>query len=139
MAIQFMTVRTDLNALLAEAEISAAEAGTAFIDTIDQSVLLCYRLGIVNGRGNGIFDPNGLITRQEAAKILSIIAGYLNIPADDAVSMPPYADEAQIADWAKEYVDFCTRAGILNGMATGFGPLGRFTREQAIATIWRMR
>ncbi len=139
MAIRFLNARTDLNALLAAAEITAAEAGTAFTDTADQSVLLCYRLQIVNGRGNGIFDPTGLITRQEATKILSIVARCLDLPADDAQSVPPYADEAQIADWAKEYVDFCTRAGILNGMTTGFVPLGHFTREQAIATVWRMR
>ncbi len=138
MAMRFLTVRTNVNALLAESDISAAEAGTAFSDCADQSVLLCYRLHIINGYPDGTFRPSGLITRQEAAKILSIIANYLDLPVDDA-QPELYADDAEIHDWAKEFVYFCTRAGILNGMATGFSPLGHFTREQAIATIWRMR
>ncbi len=137
MARQFLDVSTDLNALLAGAQISAQEAAGAFTDTLDQSVLLCYRLEIVSGKGEGRFDPNGLITRQEAAKILTRIADLTGRTEETSRSVR-FADAAKIAPWAADYVDRCVRLGLLQGKPSGFDPEGHFTREEAIATIWRM-
>ncbi|MPM02026.1 Cell surface protein [bioreactor metagenome] len=36
----------------------------------------CTNLGIVAGRGNGIFDPTGTVTGTEAAKMLLVAIGY---------------------------------------------------------------
>lgn len=36
----------------------------------------CANLGIVNGRGDGTFDPNANVTAAEAAKMLLVAAGY---------------------------------------------------------------
>lgn len=36
----------------------------------------CYNLGIVSGRGEGIFDPTGTVTGSEAAKMLLVAIGY---------------------------------------------------------------
>ncbi|HBC94854.1 MAG TPA: hypothetical protein DCZ10_18630 [Pelotomaculum sp.] len=42
----------------------------AIIRVSTRSLSYVTALRIVEGRGNGIFDPNATITRQEAAKIL---------------------------------------------------------------------
>jgi len=36
----------------------------------------CTRLGIVSGRGGGLFDPNAAVTGTEAAKMLLVAIGY---------------------------------------------------------------
>ena len=36
----------------------------------------CANLGIIDGRGNGIFDPEGNVTGQEAAKMMLVALGY---------------------------------------------------------------
>lgn len=36
----------------------------------------CTNLGIVSGRGNGIFDPNATVTGTEASKMLLVALGY---------------------------------------------------------------
>ncbi len=36
----------------------------------------CSNLKIINGRGNGIFDPNGNVTGTEAAKMVLVAMGY---------------------------------------------------------------
>ena len=36
----------------------------------------CANLGIINGRGDGTFDPNGTVTGTEAAKMMLVAMGY---------------------------------------------------------------
>ena len=43
---------------------------------------LCASLGIITGRGNGIFDPNGVITTAEAATMLTKALGWFQNDAE---------------------------------------------------------
>ena len=36
----------------------------------------CANLGIINGRGDGTFEPNGIVTGTEAAKMILVAMGY---------------------------------------------------------------
>lgn len=53
---------------------------TSFTDTVGNwaagYIEYCYNLGIVSGRGNGIFDPSATVTATEAAKMLLVAIGY---------------------------------------------------------------
>lgn len=53
---------------------------TSYTDTVGNwaagYIEYCTNLGIVAGRGNGIFDPNGTVTGTEAAKMLLVAIGY---------------------------------------------------------------
>lgn len=113
------------------------EAKARYTDTYSNDVIACTQLGIVSGTEAGKFDPNANLTRQQAAKILASTAKILNITSTGAQSS--FADRGHIAAWAQESVDFVCGAGIMNGTDTGFQPNGYFTREQAIATIYRMK
>ena len=117
--------------------ITYHEAKASFTDTYNGDVLDCYRLGIIAGRGNGIFDPNASITRNEAAIILTNTANVLKIKAlgEDIV----YADLDLIPSWSRKYVTFVTEAGIMSGGTNKkFNPTGLYTRQEAIATMHRM-
>ena len=50
-----------------------------------------------------------------------------------------WADASQISSWAHEGINYVVGAGIMNGTGENrFEPQGLFTREQAIATVYRM-
>ena len=116
--------------------VTYEDARAAFIDTYLLDVMQAYQMGIVEGKGSGIFDPNGSITRSEAATMLTntaTIVGRTEFRYDPVV----YEDAAKIG-WAVKYVDFVTRAGIMGSTSSVkdiFDPLGYYTQEQALTTM----
>lgn len=114
-----------------------------FSDTYDSDVLAAYALGIVSGRGGGIFDPNGSITRQEAAVMLSRTAQLLGMQSKAGEN---FSDADNFATWAAEgiaYVsgltDYESGTKVMGGIGDGrFSPLAGYTTEQAIVTSLRL-
>ncbi len=119
-----------------------------FGDTDDPDVLLCASLGIVGGRGNGIFDPDAPITRQEAAKMLYSAADKLtSLIADEAASASAlasnfphvFSDGNRIQNFARNGIYWVYRQGIMTGVpGNAFDPVGTYTREQAYLTMLRL-
>jgi len=110
---------------------------TTFNDTNDINVQKMGGLGVVGGVGGGNFNPNGTITRQEAAAMLSRLIERIDQPLP--IVAPTFADNAQIANWATQAVGQIQAAGIMGGVGNNqFSPTGQFTREQSITTILRL-
>ena len=93
--------------------------------------------GLVEGRGNGIFDPEGAISRQEAAVMLlntyRLYAGeHLQL---DQASIS-FADTNSIAAWAVDAVEVMTSMGVMTGTGNNyFAPTETYTREQCYTTF----
>lgn len=103
----------------------------------DQINMAC-RLGIVKGRGDGRYDPEATITRQEAATLLGR-AYQVYATLEQGEPSDPYTDQAQIAPWAAEGVAVLQSWDVLRGDETGaFHPLGKLTKEQAVAAFYRL-
>ena len=139
---------------------TASAAGAPFTDTRDSEVLKAYALGIVNGTSATTFSPNDLLTREQAATMLTRAYKKVAIPgwtlANDSAytlsfAMPPrFADDASISDYARTSVYFMAANGILNGMGENkFVPKGtaivsgnkvssNASREQAVVISARM-
>lgn len=118
---------------------AAPEEPVTFTDNEYPSIGVYHlvSLGIVNGRDDGTFDPDGNITRQEAAKILYKLAA-LYLP-ESVSTLPSYQDAAQISGWAAESVAWAASANIMNGIGDNFfAPQGIYTRQEAIATMNRL-
>jgi hypothetical protein len=103
---------------------------------------LAYYLGLINGRGDGTFDPDGLITRQEAAVVLTraykTCGGALS---DRTASSTPceFADMDKIASWARDSVSALASWSVIKGMDDGtFSPNGNYTIEQCLITFFRL-
>lgn len=110
-----------------------------FSDTVDPDVIMASMLNIVAGKGNGIFAPEDLITRQEAAVMLYRTAKVMRFNDGWNIKKSSFSDEDQIADWAKEAVDFVSSAHIMGGVGNNaFDPNGIFTREQAFIAFSRL-
>ncbi|MBE6871695.1 MAG: S-layer homology domain-containing protein [Ruminococcaceae bacterium] len=117
-----------------------AKADVSFPDTDSANVIAAAKLGIVNGRSSGAFDPSANITRQEAAKMLALAAKVLG--ADITASEVAFADADDIYAWAKEFIYYVNTIGVMNGTSTttppNFSPLRTYTREQSILTVYRL-
>lgn len=115
---------------------------TPFLDVNENKDLRfierAYYLGIVNGIGETDFNPDGEITRQEAAAMLMRV--YKNYAKTEQTAAGfKFADDSDIADWAKEDVYSINSLGIMQGVGENtFAPLEGYTVEQSIATFWRL-
>ncbi len=104
---------------------------------VDGSVDILCALGIVNGKDSSHFDPNGIITREEAATLLSKTAElYMWLGTESNLT---YSDADKISPWARFYVTWVNENGIMTGItANEFAPQGAYTVEQAVATVVRL-
>ncbi len=93
--------------------------------------------GYVSGVGNGRFNPQGNITRQEFACILYRFAkDYCLTENVDASVLAAFPDVDSVASWAKESLEWATNASIISGVKLSDGtdvvsPKGTTTRAQA--------
>lgn len=108
-----------------------------FLDTDDVSIQKMGGLGVIQGVGNGLFAPNNLLTREQAAIILTNLSKVLG--RELPTGTPNFTDNASISSWAWNQVGQVQAAGVMNGIGDGkFGPKGSYTREQSIVTLLRM-
>lgn len=124
-----------VDAIISEKGI--AISGNPFADTTESFIINANALGIVNGKGNGTFDPNGSITRQEAAVMLTNAAKVLNQQV--SVGEVAFGDASTIANWAKPSVNYVAATGVMNGTGNNsFSPKGNYSKQQAMMTIVRL-
>lgn len=93
--------------------------------------------GIVSGDGNGSFNPDGKITREQMCVILkNYVEKYHGSEFKKAEVGQPFTDDASISGWAKDAVAKCQRADIINGIGDGsFGP-SKFAQRSQGAVIF---
>ncbi|MCL1858832.1 MAG: S-layer homology domain-containing protein [Oscillospiraceae bacterium] len=141
--IKFLEVAEDKDISEILAEKNKTTDASVFTDTSDPYILAAYSLGLVNGRGNGIFDPDGNITREEAATMLMRVGVFENIN----INAEPlnFNDDIKFNTWsvnAITYVSGCMDSRgnrIMNGYTDGeFHPKDTYSREQAFMTIFRL-
>ncbi|RIX51249.1 hypothetical protein D3P08_17425 [Paenibacillus nanensis] len=88
--------------------------------------------GILNGKGEGTFDPTANIKRQDFAIIL---AKALNLDVSSAPATATFSD-VPTDHYAYKYVEAAAKAGLISGMGGGnFGSGQNLTREQ-MATLF---
>ena len=101
-----------------------SKAVTVFADVTDNEwyagfVGTAYTYGIVTGTSSTTFDPNGTITRQEAAVMTARAAKLCGMKTDldDATirdMLAQFGDYVTVADWAKQSMAFCYYNDILS-------------------------
>lgn len=92
--------------------------------------------GIVKGTGNGKFEPNRTITREEMAVILDKFLGDQN-KIYSSTNKAQFNDGTTISSWAKGSVEKMANLGFLSGVGNGnFVPKGSFTRAQAAQVLY---
>ncbi len=139
LAVTFLEKKSGktLDIILKEKSGTLRASEGIFKDTSDKTILSAYALGIVNGKGEGVFDPNGKIKRQEAAGMLKNAAALL-IDTEQSGNLT-FADRSEIESWAIDGVLFASSIGVMGSTGDNkFSPNATFTREQAYITMLRM-
>jgi S-layer homology domain. len=109
-----------------------------FEDTNADYVQAAFVLGSINGVSETKFDPHRPITRQEAATMLMNTVHYSSGITYDNKIKKAYSDFNKIADWAQPAVLASGSLKLMQGVGKSFDYLGKFTREQSIATMIRL-
>lgn len=91
-----------------------------------------YKKGVVNGVGNGKFEPKRTVTREEFVKMVCVAFGI-----EQSASAVDFADVAKDA-WYRGYIAAAGEAGLVNGVSgTMFGTGKPITREEIAAICYR--
>lgn len=111
-----------------------------FLDVENVYVTTAYLSGIVKGRGNGIFDPDSPITREEAAQML--YNTYRIYAEEDSITFADlrhFSDCSAIASWAENAAAFVVEHDVMRGISEReFSPQTNYTREQCYVTFLRL-
>lgn len=116
---------------------AAANNNTVFTDIANEpwaaeSIQALASKGIVTGKGNGIFDPDSTVTREEFIKML---IGALNL-VDESASVD-FTDVRQ-DDWYYKYVASASKYGITSGIDNEqFGVGNKITRQEMAVMVYK--
>ena len=140
------TTRAQIVQILYNLEGTPAVSGTTpFTDLTANwykpAILWAYQNNVVAGKSPTTFDPEGPVTREQIALILTqYMFNVLKMnrtwtPAD----LSTFPDGAQVSGWAKEAMQDAVALGLINGTKAPDGlvyldPQGSATRQQ-VATI----
>jgi len=117
--------------LVISASALSAKDYTDYSEVVNKdAVAMLTELGIINGYPAGDFQPAGVVTRAEMAKMIYVVlnSGNDQAPTPDAQR---YSDVYK-GHWAEGYVAFCDDLGIIDGMGDGtFAPSAPVTGVQA--------
>lgn len=115
-----------------------SETDSAFTDTVghwaESYINEAAELGLINGMAEGIYDPNGTMTRAQFVTILWRSQGS---PKPNGPSS--FTDLGAYSGWYADAVAWAERNSVVNGIAPGqFDPNGSVTREQIATILHRM-
>ena len=107
---------------------------------LDEEIGMAYNLGFVKGTNTAgtQFSPQATLTRQEAAVMLGRVFTKLGgtIPA---VSNTSFADDGNVAGWAKSEVAFMSGKDIVEGVGDNkFAPTKTLSIQEAVIMANRM-
>ena len=105
------------------------------------AVLWAAENKIVNGIGDGKFDPDGKITREQMAAILYRYSGFKGLTLTEGKFAETYPDEGKVSAYALEAMRWANAEALINGTDIGgktyLDPQGNATRAQVAAILMR--
>ena len=117
--------------------VTISAGATEFKDLTDvnsiehkEAVELFNKIGIITGYEDGSFGPEKTITREQAAKIIAIMALGNDAANKLGAEKAPFPDVPATSQFAG-YIGYCVSAGIIDGYKDGtFKPKGTLTGYQ---------
>ena len=107
------------------------------------SAALYYNL--VSGKSENSFDPQALISRQEAAAMATraakLAGADMAILTDNTAirsALAQFDDYREVAEWARASVGFCVAEGILDDTELLLRPLEAVTRGEVAGMVFNM-
>lgn len=106
-------------------------------------VAAAYNAKIINGVSAEEFNPDGLITREEAAVMLrraAALCGMTDTYDGDSVRniLAAFTDYVKASDWAREALAFCFDKGISDDSAMEIQPRASAKRSEVALMLYNM-
>ena len=93
---------------------------------------------IVNGTGEGKYEPMANVTREQLATIIKRYADFKLVITNDTADITGYADYKRVHDYAREALAWANAVGLITGKTeTTLAPREGATREQFAAILRR--
>ena len=107
------------------------------------SVATAYSYGLVSGRTETMFDPNGMITRQEAASMVARAAKHCGMDTEMSEyaiqnTLTLFSDYPSVSGWARESVAFCYDRNILDQSDWNIEPTRNITRSEVAEMLYHL-
>ena len=129
----FVTVLSRLEGINASQYSGSSFSDVSAGQWYSEAIQWASQNNIVGGIGDGKFDPNGSVSREQMAAIMYRYANYKNNNTSnvDASKFNAFSDKGSVSDWAVEAMKWATDKGIINGMGDNtLAPQGTSTRAQ---------
>ena len=95
-----------------------------------EAVTVLSTLNVINGKDDGSYDPTGIVTRAEMAKMICVVLNGGKDPSLGSTVTNSYTDT--VGHWAAGYIEYCTQLGIVAGKGDGtFAPNDTVTATEA--------
>ncbi|MBQ4566258.1 MAG: S-layer homology domain-containing protein, partial [Oscillospiraceae bacterium] len=98
--------------------------------------------GVVNGVGEGRFDPDGKITREQMATILYRYVSSIGVQTEERADLSRFPDASRISGYAQTPMEWAVAAGLISGSSEGdqiyLQPQGNATRGQVATILMRL-
>ncbi|MFD0959940.1 S-layer homology domain-containing protein [Paenibacillus chungangensis] len=140
--------RAQFTALLVRSLGIADQSGRMAFTDVDSSdwyigeVGAAVSAGLVTGFDDGTFRPDDIVTREQAAAMLSRALQLIERTAsqtDPSSSLERFRDRNEISEWAEAGIARLVENGILTGVTPDmFNPGDSASRAQSVVMLYRM-
>ena len=129
--------------------LGLSEKNTAVFDDVKPDdwfypyVNCAYSYGIINGVSKTQFNPNGTITREEAATMAARAAKLCGHSTSLTINevrntLSVFSDYVKTSEWSRESLAFCFLNGILDGSVLKINPKEKVTRSEIAYMLYNM-
>lgn len=140
--------RAEFATIIVRALGISSDIRTSFYDVSEKDwfyeyINTAYAFGIINGISETEFNPDGKITRQEAAVMITRSADLCGISTKTDKSellniLAGFSDYKEAAEWAEESLAFCFENDILSDEALEIKPYEEITRGEIAFMLYNM-
>lgn len=101
------------------------------------SIAVAKSIGLTQGVGNNLFNPESNIKREEMMEIIfrTMKLAGIKIDVADISELNKFKDVSQVSEYARTAIASLTKAGIVNGMGENLEPQSTATRAEASVLI----
>lgn len=134
-------VATVLHRVAGSESVSASEL---FTDVpagqwYSQGVAWASAVGVVNGMGNGRYEPDAPVTREQLVTMLyRFEKDYRKVTVPGTGSLDNFPDGAKVSSWAQDAMRWAVGEGLIQGRDTGdLDPTGTASRAEVAIILQR--
>jgi len=137
--VLFIILSVFLSTIVTTAAAPMTDIGdNPYRNAIEQMV----ELGVLDGKGGGLFWPDDNLTRSEAAKVAMFLAGFDEQDAAQAKALPQAFNDVYAGmgdhEWALGWINLAAGEGIIDGYGDGkYGPGDNLKMAQWAAILIR--